>query len=435
MARKLTMEIPGETLTAEVESRLRDLSRTSRVPGFRPGKAPIKIVRQRYGSKVREEALGEVLESSLSRAIDQQKLRPAGSPELESLDVKEGEGIVCTFGFEILPEIALADMAGIEIEISVCEPDADDIDKVIESIRAERMTLREVRRAAGLGDVLDIDFTSTVDGERKKAEHTQVELGGEGERTSLGSGFESGLLGCRAGQKKTLKLEFPGDYRLPELAGKPVRFDVSINKVMEPVLPELDETFFREFGVEDGDERKFRERVREYMDKEATGMLYTRNRNAVLEALYQANPLTLPQTLVTEEKQRLTKRFKDMLPDPVRRKGGGDDDMERFLHERAERHVAIFLLMEKIIDDQNLAADPRKVREAAEQRASYYDDPASVVNWYYRDKNRLKELEALALESAVLDWVLSVAAVTKAPVSFDELRKTRQTWRDDNEKP
>lgn len=426
LGRQLKVEVPEERIASEVETRLKKLSRTTRIKGFRPGKAPFKVIRQRYGSQVRQEVVGEVVQSTFFEAIQQENLKPAGTPRIDPLDDEQGKGLSYTASFEVMPELALKPVEQLEVEKTVCEVNDEDVDTMIEVLRKQRKELKETDRAAEDGDTVEIDFQGTIDGEPFE--------GGSGEdsRLELGSGrfidgFEEGLQGQTPGSEVTLDLVFPGDYPNEQLAGKPVRFKVTVKKVYEPRLPELNDEFFAQFGVEEGGEEAFRKEIRAHMEREAATAMRNRQRDAVVDALYKANEIDIPHTLIHEEAHRLQQQFEQQL----KAYGIADEaqipnDLSMF-EEQARKRVATQLILMDIIRDQGFKADSDKVRAKVEANAENYEDPSAVINWYYGDKQRLAEVEAAVLEDQVIDWVNENAGVKEVNVTFDELMNKGQT--------
>jgi len=423
----LRVEVPEDRITGAVEHRLKSLSRTTRIQGFRPGKAPIKVIQQRFGSRVRDEVVGEIIKSSFFEAITREKLRPAGNPEFGNLDSDQGKGLTYTATFEVLPEFELADIAQLAITRPVCTISDADIDKMVGVLREQKSELHPVEREARTGDTVEIDYTGTIDGNEfpgGTGTGMKVELGAR----RLIDGFEDGLIGACGGEQRTLDLQFPDDYHNKEVAGKPVQFKIQLNSVQEPVLPELDESFFAGFGVREGGMDAFRQQVREHLERESEQAVSRRLRDGVMDALHEANRLELPETLVNQERQRMRHRFEHNLKAQgiATDKLPGDRDTDLFV-EQARKQVALQLIVAELIRVNDLKPDPAKVRSIIEKNAESYQDPAAIINWYYADKHRLEDIESLALEQEVIDWVVEKARVTDQEMSFDECVNNRQT--------
>ena len=427
LERKLRVEVPEEKIASEVQNRLQSISRTTRIQGFRPGKAPLKVVEKRFGSKVRKEVIGEVVQSSFYEALAREKLRPASQPAIDPMD-ETGNGLVYTATFEIYPEVNLSSVEELDIEKPVCTVTDEDVDKMIEIIRKQQRTFKPVDRKSRKGDFLTIDFKGMIDDKEFE--------GGEGRdfRLELGSGrlivgFEEGLIGFRAGDEVTLDLNFPDDYHKRELKGKPVKFTVNIKEVSEAELPELNDGLFASMGVKEGGLEAFKSEVRRNMEREVEQTLLNRSKNVVLDALYAANKIELPGSLIKNEAQRLQQQYHtqmQMRGVDIDEHQHDESEAEAFLAQ-AEKNVALQLMIADIVKSQQIKVEPSQIRSIIEKVAQSYDDPNEVINWYYSDRNRLVEVEAIALEDEVVKWIQSQAGVTEKQFSFDELMNKGQT--------
>ncbi len=427
LERKLHIEVPEEKIAAEVQNRLQSLSRTSKIQGFRPGKAPLKVVEKKYGSKVRQEVIGEVVQSSFFEALNKENLRPASRPTIDPMNAEQGRGLVYTATFEVYPEIQQVSAEKLKIEKPVCEVSDADVEQMIETIRKQKRDTVPVERAAKAGDILTVDFKGTLEGkpfDGGEASDFKLELGSN----RFIAGFEDGLLGAEAGEDRSLDLTFPEDYPRAELAGKSANFAVTVKEVTEPVLPELNDEFFAGMGIKEGGLETFRAEIRRNMEREVEQTLHARAKSAVLESIYQANKVELPRALVRKEAERLNSQLMNNLK--MRGIDPGDSNNEaeiEALTPQAEKNVSLQLLVADIIKTQKIKAEPSQVREIIEKVARGYEDPNEVINWYYGDKQRLAEVEALALEDEVVKWVLSRAKVTEKQISFDDLMNKVQT--------
>ena len=428
LERAMKVEVPEERIATEVQKRLQNLARTTRIQGFRPGKVPFNVVQKRFGSKVRQEVVGEVVQSTFYEAITKENLRPAGYPNLDPIDSEQGQGLNYTAKFEVFPEVELSPIEELKVEKTVCEIGDEDLDKMIEVLRKQRRQPEEVERAAELEDIVDIDFVGKVDGgvfEDGEAKEFKVELGSK----RLIDGFEDGLIGKKAADKETLKLTFPENYHKEELAGKPVEFEVTVNSVHEQVLPELNDEFFEGFGVKEGGEEAFRAEIRQHMQRESEAAIRNRIRDSVMDSLYAANELELPNTLVENEKKNMGQQFKQNLKSQGVPIDDDDDTMTNpeLFEEQAKKRVALQLLVSEIIRKNELKAEPSKVRELIEKNSQGYEDPSAIINWYYEDKQRLAEVEAMALEEEVINWVVEKSQVSEVNLTFDDLMNKGQT--------
>ncbi|MEQ8233281.1 MAG: trigger factor [Gammaproteobacteria bacterium] len=426
LERRLTVEVPEEQIAPKVQSRLADLQKSVRLDGFRQGKAPLSVIRQRFGRRVREEIVGEVLQSSFSEALGQESLRPAGQPVIDPVSAEPGAGLTYTATFEVFPEIALAPVENLALTRVTCSVEDADVDAMIEKLREQHREWVAVERPAADGDQLAIDFKGFVDGE--------VFEGGSGEDFDLElgtgmmiEGFEDGLRGQAAGSTVTLDLAFPAEYRNEQLAGKPVRFEINVKKVSEPVLPEIDAAFMERFGVSDGDLAAFRAEVRTNMEKERDRAVRQRFNSEVMDKLAAANDVEVPESLVKPEAERLRQQIARELIMRGINPADSAQDFEAQVQQRARGRVKLGLVMAEMVKQAELRADPAKVREMVENMASGYEDPAAVVKWYYENPEQLQQVEALCLEDMTVNWIAERAQVTEQSVTFDGLMNPVQT--------
>jgi trigger factor len=428
LERKVRVEVPEDKIASAVQSRLQSISRTSKIQGFRPGKAPIKVVEKHYGSRVRQEVIGEVVQSSFYEALVQEKLRPASRPTIDPMDAEQGQGLKYTATFEIYPEIRLSPVEELKVEKPVCQVTDKDVEKMIEIIRKQQRTLQPVERAAQKGDVLIIDFEGSMDGktfEGGTGQDFRIELGSG----RLIAGFEEGLTGRKAGEAVTLDLTFPAEYPKEDLAGKPVKFAVTVKTVNEPVLPELNDALFASMGVKEGGLEAFRAEIRRNMEREVEQAVLARSKNKVLDALFAANKIEVPKSLIKQEAQRLNEQFHMGLQmRGINVDHHHDEEAETAAFTaQAEKKVTLQLIIADIVRTRQIRVEPARVRQMIETVAQGYEDPAEVVKWYYADQQRLAEVEALALEDEVVAWILSQAEVTEKEMTFDDLMNKGQT--------
>lgn len=426
LERQVSVEVPEDRISGKVAEKIVHLARTTRVDGFRPGKVPRKVIERRYGAQVRQEVIGEVLQMSFQEALQQESLRPAGEPTIDPLEAEPGAGLRYTATFEVYPEVSLAAAESLAVEKPVCEIATADVDAMVEKLREQRKQWQPVERAAAQGDRLTVDFTGYMDGEAFEggaAEDFSIEIGAG----QLIEGFEDGLVGKAAGDAVTLELSFPEDYGREEMAGKPVRFEVTVKDVNETVLPPLDEAFFESFGVTEGGLEALRTEVRGNMEREKEQALRARLRDNLMTALAEAVTLDLPKALIASESQRMAGEMRQRLGmQGIPEEHLGSIAADHFT-EQAERRVKLGLIIAEIIQTNGLSADPAAVRERIEALAAGYEDPAAVMNWYFEDRRRLGEIESAVLEDAACDWLLEKATVTERNVSFDGLMNSGQT--------
>jgi len=426
LERKVHVEVPETRITSQVSERLQNMTRTTKVQGFRPGKVPLKVIDGRYGEQVRKEVVGELVRTTLFEAINQENLKPAGQPQIEKVDATDGKALSYTATFEIYPEITLKPTEKLKFERPSCEISKKDIDAMIEKLRKQHCKLEVVERSAKIGDIVNINFEGFINNEPFEggsAENYNLELG----TRSFIDGFEDGLTNKSTGEEVLLKLRFPKDYGKEDLKGKQVEFKVKINSVNETILPDINKDFIEKLGIQKGDEESLRLEIKKNMDREIELSLRRQLKDMVLDKLYHENDIELPQSLVTNEHARLMseleKNIKQQGADADKIKSASDS----VLLDQAKKRVSLQLILAEVIKQNDLKADPKKVREMVEHAASGYEDPKAVINWYYSDEKNLAEVEVLSLEDSVVDWVLEHANVTDKPSTFDEIMNKGQT--------
>jgi trigger factor len=415
LERRLTIAVPPQQFDVEIENRLKSLSRRVRVDGFRAGKVPLKVVERRYGGSVRQEVLDEVLKSSFYEAINQQKLRPAGTPHFELQPDAPGTGLRYTATFEVYPEFEFQMPAKLQLEKPTAEISEADIDKMVETLRKQRQTWKPVARASQRGDRVVMDFRGNIDGKEfpgNSAKDYAVVLGSG----TLISDFEDKLVGLKADQETGLDVEFPKDYRVQDLAGKRVHFDVTVHAVTVAKLPDLDEEFIKSYGVAEGGISAFRAEVKATMRRELEQAIKERVKLQVMDALMAANPIQLPKALIEEEKTHIKEQTGYFKP-----AGQVSDQVEMVLEERARRRVALGLIIAEIIKKNQFKAPPDKVRSAVDTIAAAYEQPEEVVKWYYAKRDRLGHVEALVLEDQAVAWLMQQAEIREQAMLFQEL--------------
>jgi trigger factor len=416
LERRMQVQVPAERVSEEIAARLKNISRTARLNGFRPGKAPLKVIRQQFGSQIHREVIGELLQSSYAEAVTQKQLSPAGSPRIEPQSMDEGQDLKYTATFEVFPEVVLQPMDTLDLDRVTAEVTEADIDAMIERLRKQQMKYSAVNRAAASGDKVTIDFEGAIDGVSF--------AGGKGENVAivLGEGrmlpeLEQGLIGATLSEKRDVTVNFPSDYRAAELAGKTAIFATEIKQVEEPVLPEIDEEFVKAFGVTEGGLTKLREDVAANMRRELEQALRNRNKAVVMEKLYAANPTEVPNVL-------LEGQIRDMQVEAMRRAGTKDAALapprEPFV-EPARRRVALGLLLNDVIRKENLVVDRARVNERLDEMVSAYGDAGAMKRAYMQNADAMRQVESLALEDQAVDWILDHAKVREVKSTFKQL--------------
>jgi len=416
LERRMQVQVPAERVSKEIAARLQTISRTARLNGFRPGKAPLKVIRQQFGSQVHREVIGELLQSSYAEAVTQKQLAPAGSPRIEPQSMDEGQDLKYVATFEVFPEVVLQPLESLEVDRITAQVSESDIDAMIERLRKQQMKYVAAARPAATGDKVTIDFEGAIDG--------VPFAGGKGENIAivLGEGrmlpdLEQGLVGTAPGEKRNVTVNFPADYRAAELAGKSAIFATEIKTVEEPVLPEVDEEFCKSFGVTEGGLTKLREDVAANMRRELEQAIRNRNKAAVMEKLYAANPTDVPNVL-------LEGQIRDMQVEAMRRAGAKDASQapprDPFV-EPARRRVALGLLLNDVIRRENLVVDRARVNERLDEMVAAYGDAAAMKRAYMQNAEAMRQVESLALEDQAVDWILEHAKVHEVKSTFKEL--------------
>jgi len=419
LERRLSLSVSLAEIGQQAEQKLREMARTVRMPGFRPGKVPISMIQRSYGAQVRAEVLGDAVSKAFSAAITEHGLRIAGQPRIEPTQEADSARAGFTAIFEIYPEIQLGDPAALAIERVSCAVTDADVDKTLDVLRKQRIEWSAAGRPAADGDRLTIDFTGTLDGtafDGGSANDFAVVLG-EGRMLP---DFEAGLRGAGAGETRSFDVAFPADYGSAQLAGKTGRFEVTVKSVDAPQLPALDEAFARQLGVADGNLDTLRADVRGNLEREVVQRLRTRTKSVAMDALAGLAGFDLPKALVEAESQTLVERARADL-----KKRGMDPDKvpisaDQFA-EPAGRRVRLGLIVAEIVKTNDLKAKPDQLRRQIEELAQGYENPGEVIRWYFSDRERLADVESLVVEQNVVDWVLSRAQVTDRALGFDEL--------------
>jgi trigger factor len=418
LERRMTVQVPAEKIESEIDSRLASVGRTAKIKGFRPGKVPMSVIRQRYGSQVRQEVLGELLRSTYAEAIAKESLRPAGGPQIEPGPIEEGKGLEYTATFEVYPEIELKGAQGITVTRPVAEIGDEDVDRMLEKLRRQRVEWDPVERPAADTDRVTVDFSGAIDGEPFP--------GGSGEDVPvvLGDGqmlpdFEAGLAGSSAGDEKDIKVAFPDDYGAGELAGKTADFHVRIRKVEEQRLPELDDRFAMSFGISEGGLARLREEVADNMRREMEQTVRGRLREQLLSGLLDANELELPRVLVEDE-------IRSLQESAIRRMGGEITDQTQLpprepLEEPARRRVSLGLLVAEVIRSAGIELDQERARRRVMELAAGTANPEEALRYYASNRQLMERIEMDVIEEQVVDWLLEQADVREEQTTFNSL--------------
>ena len=410
LERRITVQVPADRIDQEVGSRLESMSRTVRLDGFRPGKVPVRVIEQKYGTQVRQEIIEQVINSTLQEALTQENLAPAGSPSIEPRAMQPGEALEYVATFEIFPEFEQELDYGFSVTRPVVEVGEDDITSMLDKLRQQRATWNQVDRAAAMNDQVVIDFEGTIDDESftgGTGQNMPLELGSD----SMIPGFEEQLEGVSGGDEKTITVTFPAEYPAAEVAGKTAEFAIKVHNVAEKVLPELDDEFARAFGVGDGGVDGLRKEVTSNMQRELKQLITANMKDQVFSRLLEQNPLEVPRTLIDSEVAALQGQAQNQ---------GLDTST---LEARAERRVKLGVLLSEIVKQNQIQVDPDRVRQNIETIAASYENPDEVVQYYYGNQEMLTGVQTAVIEEQAVEWIMENSGVTveDKPSSFDEL--------------
>ncbi|OHE83316.1 MAG: trigger factor [Lysobacterales bacterium RIFOXYD1_FULL_69_11] len=417
LERRMTFNLPAERLETQVDGRLREIARGAKIKGFRPGKVPAKVIEQRFGAQVRAEVLDGLLRESFSNAVQQESLRIAGNPNIEPAN--DGD-LAYVATFEVVPDFGDIDVSKLQVVRHTAEVSDTDIHAMIENLRLQRRTWNPVEREARDGDAVEIQTWSMAGDERVPAE------GAERGAAVLGSGnmlpaIESALSGMKTGDEKTVDVEFPADWRVPQFAGKTVQVNLAVTKVSEPVLPEVDTDFIKSFGVRSGDADQFRADIRSNLERELKGALMTRLRREVGEQLIAAyESVEMPPKLVEAEARDMARQAVEQARRQGRQIGELPADAHVPFLDAARKRVLVGLLVGEVARRNELRLDPKRVTETLNLIASTYEEPEQVVQLYRNDAQLMAGLRNRVMEEQVIDWIAERAQHTEQPMSFSE---------------
>jgi trigger factor len=419
LERRLTISVPAEKVDVEVKNRLRQIAKTQRINGFRPGKVPPSVIQKRYGKAVREEITGELMQRNFVEAIVAEKINPAGRPNFVAKSNEDGQAFEFEATFEVYPEVEVKDLEKIAVERPDVEVTDADIDEMFETLQNQHKTWKENKRKSKKGDKLTIDFLGRVDGEEfegGKAEGFELELGSG----RMIPGFEKEITGMKVGEEKTINVTFPEDYHAENLKGKDAEFDIKVTKTEGPVLPEVNEEFAKLFGVEEGGVDALREEVAKNMQRELTQAVKAKVKDQVIEGLLEKNEVELPAALVSQEV--------DVLRQQALQRFGGQMDPKNLpqlpaemFEEQAKRRVKVGLLLGEVIKVNELKVDEAKVEELIESAASAYEDPTEVIEYYKSNKEMNQQMQNVALEEQAVEFILDKAKVKNKKAKFKDI--------------
>ena len=420
LERVLNISVPADRVDSEVDNRVKNYAKKARIDGFRPGKVPVNVIKQKMGGALRDEVVADVIKETVFDAIKDQEFEIAGFPKIDEPKVNEpGKALEYSVKVEVLPEVELKTLEGQEIEKYEAEISDADVDSTIEKMRKQHATWQDADRACQKDDQTVIDFLGKIDGEAFE--------GGEGTDFNLvlGSGsmipgFEDGIMGMKVDETKVIDVTFPEEYHSEKLAGKAATFDITLKKVQEPVLPEVNEEFIKKFNSE-GTMDEFKAKVRETMVKELKNHILSDYKMAVTDKMVEVHDVMLPQVMIQEEIGRLRNQTMQQFGYTGNETANLPNLPDEMFKSQAEKRVVLGLIMSKVIESKQLKAEPDMVKAKVEELAADYDDSQQVIDWYYGDNKRLNQIEAIVLEEAVIEEMAKTATVKIVKQSYDEV--------------
>ena len=424
LGRKMRVNVPADRIESKVNEKLKEAAQRATLKGFRPGKVPMREVKRRFEPGIRQEVSSELVQLSFNEAIQQESVVPAGPPKIEDLVIASEQDLEYTALFEVFPEVKPGDFSEVVIEKPIAEVTGDDLDVMIEKLREQRLEYEEVEREARDGDRLNIDFEGFINNEPfegNKAEGSDIVIGSG----NMIPGFEEGLVGLGKGVGKDLEVSFPDDYHVDDLAGKPALFKVVVNSISEPKKPELNEEFFKLFGIEENNLDAFQQKVQENMEKELVQAVKQRVSNQVMDALLDVTDVEVPKTLVDRESERLRQEM-------VQRYGGNNKVDSSILPldmfaEQAKRRVSLGLIMNALVEQESIEVGEDRIKAKIEEMASSYEDPSQVIEFYSKDENQRSQIRSIVLEELVVELLLSRGAVEEKTMGYEEVLKSLQS--------
>ena len=422
LERRLNASIPLQLVSSEMEARLKNLARTAEVPGFRPGKVPFKILEQKHGAQIQQEVLQDALRRSFAKEVQESQLKVVGYPTFE-VKTTEPDALWIEYSatFEVYPEVVLGNISAESMEQVVYTLSDADVDTTIATLRKQHATFEVVDRAAQNGDRVHIDFSGLLEG--------RIFEGGEARNLAvlLGAGrllpdFENAIIGMKAGETKSFDMTFPPDYQAEKVAGKSAAFTITLHKVEEQHLPEIDAKFAKLLGIADGDVNKLKTEVRDNLEREIKRRLMVRNKDSAMAALLKVTHLEIPKALLDAEAQSLMQQtMHDMKKRGMEMPKGEESLPLELFTERAQKRVKLSLILTELVDKYDLHAKPEQIKALVQDYAQSYDNPEEVVQWHYSDPTRLQDAENLVLEDNVVVWVTDAVKVTEKVMEFNEL--------------
>lgn len=421
LERKVVLSLPWSEINAETDKKLKQTQRRAKIDGFRPGKAPLKMIAQMYGASAQNDVINELVQRRFYDVAVAQELKVAGFPRFEGVEEQDDkESFKVAAIFEVFPEVVIGDLSAQEVEKVTASVGDAEVDQTVEILRKQRTRFNHVEREARNGDRVIIDFEGKIDGEPfagGASKNYAFVLGA----SQMLPEFEAGVVGMKAGESKDVTVNFPEDYHGKDVAGKTAVFTITLNNVSEATLPEVDADFAKALGIADGDVAKMREEVQKNVSREVERRVNEQTKESVMNALLKAVELKAPVALVNEEAARLANEMKQNFVNQGMADAANLDLPLDMFKEQAERRVSLGLILAKLVDENKLEPTEEQIKAVVANFAESYEDPQEVIDWYYAEPSRLQAPTSLAIESNVVDFVLGKAKVNEKALSFDEV--------------
>ena len=414
----LDISVPSKDIEAQVLLKLKAAQKDSKLKGFRKGKAPMDVVTSIYGPEIRQDVLWDLASKTFTKIAQEKELKIVSRPNLIPEKIEDGKDAKFKATFEVYPEINISKISKISYTNYLCEITDTDLDNTITNLQKRLSKWEPSTEISKTGDQVKINFIGKINEEEFEggtAEDFTVEIGSK----SMIEGFEDGLLGLQKDDQKTLKLKFPDDYGKKELAGKPVSFEIKVNDVLSPKLPDLGEEFFKSTGIEANDIESFRKDIRSKLEDDLVNIIKGKIKQSLFDALLESNDFEVPSAMTDSE-------VTNMMQDTARRMGMDPKDINEDLFpketfiEEATKRVKIGIILNKIIEDKELKPDADKVKEIIEDRAKNYKDPQQVINYFYSDDEQLRNIESISLEEQVVDALKQEAKAKDESITYED---------------
>lgn len=432
LERKVTVSVPAQEVDSMVNSQLKELAKKVRLDGFRPGKAPLNVVKQRFLSNVHHDVMEKMVRDTLFKAIDQSELKPAAYPNIEPEQIKSGEDFVYHALFEILPEVDIVDLGGAEVEVIQSRVSDEDLDEMIEKLRDQHKDWKEVKRKSKKGDKVAMNFEGFIDDqpfEGGKAENFDLELGSD----SMIPGFEKEIIGHKAGESFDIKVTFPDDYQQKDLAGKEARFAIDLLKVFDPKQPELDEEFAKKFGIEEGGIEALKEDIHKNMVRELDRRISEMNRDKIFDAFIEANTIDVPKSLVDNEIEQMKKDMVQRIFGNEKPNQNLPDLPNDMFKDQAEKRVKLGLLFAEFVKKFEVEPTDEQVNEKIESLAEAYEDPEAFKQHFHSDKSKFDNIRSLVIEELVADKLLESAKKVEKKMDYESVMNPKPSEADQGE--